>query len=153
MNQELEEIRIQKQAAKKVLDALEIREREIYAHDSDARTINADEVLLKDDVQADEVNYILGNSRGYVNGFIAAINTIVAGLASEYRDIPITESELYLLTELGEMKERAWLKDHKSREVAEKNGWFHEWREIGRQAWVKKETEEKKEPEQEKEDT
>ena len=73
----------------------------------------------------------------------------MSGFADGYRDIPVTESELYLLMELGERKERAYLKDQKSQEIAKKSGWKMEHRELGRMAWAK---EEKEETEEKKED-
>lgn len=120
---ELEEIRMERKAIEHRLCSINEREREIYLKIRDAERINADETLLKEDIDVSEVNYILGQSDGYVQGFKSAINVIVAGLVNEDRDIPITEDELYLICELGEIKERAWLKDMKQKEIANKNGW------------------------------
>lgn len=123
MNIELEEIRVQRNAIKKSLEALEQRELEINAHERDADYINADYRLTMKDINPDHVNYIMGQSTGYVSGFTSAINSVVCAIANKYRDIPMTESELYMIVELGEMKERAWMKDYKQRKILEKNGW------------------------------
>lgn len=123
MNIELEKIRVQRKAINDSLKALDARESDVRHHEREANSINADDLVIKDDVKPDQVNYIMGHSAGYVDGFRAAIDSIVTTLASEYRDIPMTESELYMLIELGEMKERAWLKDNKQRKILEKNGW------------------------------
>jgi len=123
MNIELEEIRVQKNAIKKWLEAVEQKERELYEHKRDAAIINVDDAIISKDVSPEAVNNIMSQSAGYVTGIGAALDTIICALASEYRDIPMTESELYMLVELGEMKERAWLKDDKQRRILEKNGW------------------------------
>ena len=123
MNLELEEIRVQKRAIKKSLEALQRREQELCEHERNAAIINADDAIISKDASPEAVNNIMSQSAGYVTGFTAALNTIICALANEFRDIPMTESELYMLVELGEMKERAWLKDDKQRKILEKNGW------------------------------
>ena len=65
----------------------------------------------------------MGHSSGFVNGFNAALNEIILALSNEYRDIKMTEDELYMLIQLGEEKERAWLKDDKQVRILKKNGW------------------------------
>jgi hypothetical protein len=72
-----------------------------------------------------------------VAGFKSAVNVIVSELSNEYRDIPMTQSELYLLTELGKLEERAWLKDHKQIKIMEDSGWEQDWRHSGN--WKRKE--------------
>ena len=145
MNSEKVAISVQKNALKKQIEALEEREREIYLHEEDAQYINSNELPeLKDSVNPSVVNYVAGQSKGYVDGFKSAINTIVLALSSEYREIPMTESELYMIIELGEMKERAWLKNRKDEEMLEKQGWKQEY-EGFYPFWVKKENAEKKE--------
>ena len=127
MNSEKVAISVQKSALRKQIEALEEREREIHLHEEDAHHINSNELpALKDGVNPSAVNYVAGQSKGYVDGFRAAINTIVLALTSEYREIPMTESELYMIIELGEMKERAWLKNRKDEEMLEKQGWKQE---------------------------
>ena len=79
---------------------MEQREREIYVHEREADCINADYRLTMKDINPDHVNYIMRQSAGYVSGFTSAINSVVCTLANEYRDIPMTESELYMLVEL-----------------------------------------------------
>lgn len=147
---ELEEIRIQKNAIRKTLDALEKRASEIYCKDRESDRIVADETLLKDDVREDEVNYILGQSAGFVSGFGKAIETIVLALSSEYRDIPMTESELYMLIELGEISQRAELKDFKQKRVMEKSGWRFAF-DNRTPVWIKDEKESNEEAETKKE--
>lgn len=120
---EQEEIRIEREALKRRENLLNEREREIWKHQQDASMITADETLLLDDVMEGELNYIIGHSTGYVDGFKAAVNTIIEALSSEYRDITMTEDELYMLTELGKVEERAWLKDYKQKRIIEKAGW------------------------------
>lgn len=56
----------------------------------------------------------------------------------------MTESELYMIIELGEMKERAWLKNRKDEEMLEKQGWKQEY-EGFIPFWVKKDHAEEKE--------
>ena len=120
---EQEEIRLEYEVLKKRQELLHEREQEIWKHHKNADAIVADETLMKADITEGEVNYVLGKSAGYVDGFRAAIDTIIQALSSEYRDIPMTEHELYMLTELGEIKERAWLKDYKQKQIIEKAGW------------------------------
>ncbi len=120
---EQEEIRLEYEVLKKRQELLHEREQEIWKHHQNADVIVADETLMKADITEGEVNYVLGQSAGYVDGFRAAIDTIVQALSSEYRDIPMTEHELYMLTELGEIKERAWLKDYKQKQIMYKAGW------------------------------
>lgn len=136
-NVELEEIRIQREAASKRLESLKKREIEIYHNMSSADIIVADETLMKGDIRPDEVNYVLGQSAGFIAGFQAAINEIVDALSNEYRDIPMTESELYMLVELGKSKERAWLKDYKQKQIIEKAGWTFDFTNRC-SVWVKK---------------
>ena len=123
MNSELRLIKSERDALQKRINALNEQEREIQMHTRKADVITADEMVLRDDIMPDEANYVLGQSAGFVDGFASAINTVVATLASEYRDIPITEDELFLLVELGAVKERAWLQDHKQKRLMEQNGW------------------------------
>lgn len=139
MNSEKVAINVQKSALRKQIEALEEREREIHLHEEDAHHINSNELpALKDGVNPSAVNYVAGQSKGYVDGFRAAINTIVLALSSEYREIPMTESELYMIIGLGEMKERAWLKNRKDEEMLEKQGWKQEYEGFV-PFWVKKE--------------
>lgn len=137
MNSEKVAISVQKSALRKQIEALEEREREIHLHEEDAHRINNELPPLKDDINPSVVNYVAGQSKGYVDGFRAAINTIVLALSSEYREIPMTESELYMIIELGEMKERAWLKNRKDEEMLEKQGWKQEYEGFV-PFWVKK---------------
>ena len=124
MDSERIAINVQKSALKKSMDALEERDREILRHEKDANFINSDEpFLLKDDIPPEAVNYIMGQSAGFVDGFKSAINTIVLTLSDTYRDIQMTEDELYMLIDLGAQKERAWLKDQKQKKLLEKQGW------------------------------
>ena len=123
MNLELEEIRIKRESAQKTLDNLNAREQEIYSNMRSWDIIVADEVLMKEDITESEVNYILGQSQGYIDGYKSAMNSIISSLACEYRDIPMTESELYTIAELGKMEERAFLKDYKQKKLIEKSGW------------------------------
>lgn len=141
MNSERVATGVQKSALKKAMEALEEKEREIYQHEKELDFINSDEpFILKDDITPSAVNYVMGQSAGFVRGINAAINTIVLALSSEYRDIPMTESELYMLVELGEQKERALLKDRKQENLLEKQGWKAEYK--GRvQVWKKEESE------------
>ena len=134
---EEEEIRLEYEVLKKRQGLLHEREREIWKHNQNADAIVADETLMKADITEGEVNYILGQSAGYVDGFRAAIDAIINALSSKYRDIPMTEHELYMLTELGEIKERAWLKDYKQRQIIKKAGWKVDY--MGRcPLWLKK---------------
>ena len=138
-NIEYEQIKMELEAVRKHDMMLRDRAAELSKHESDADTITVDERLahLKDDVDPAAVNYILGQSAGYVDGIRAAIGLIVEAMASEYRDIPMTEDELGLLIELGEAKERAWLKDYKQRQITEKSGWEFDF--ARGCAWVKSE--------------
>lgn len=126
MDYEFEKIRLQKKVVQEQLDALNEAEKEILSHLKDAKLINTDlleKSLESGNVDPGTINYIMGQSSGFVNGFRAAIGTIVSSLANGYRDIRITEDELYVLTDLGAESERAWLKDRKQSDVLEKAGW------------------------------
>lgn len=138
---ELQELYEIERYLKKRQDAVDGRKREIFSHQRNADQIIVDDVLMKEDVKPDVVNYVLGQSAGYVDGFKAAINVIVDALSSEYREIPMTEHELYMLTELGEQKERAWLKDYKQRRIMEKSGWKINYKDFTCPVWVKEEKE------------
>ena len=145
-NIEYEQIKMELEAVKKRDMMLRDRVAKLSKHESDADAITVDERLthLKDDVDPAAVNYILGQSAGYVDGIRAAIGLIVEAMASEYRDIPMTEDELNLLIELGEAKERAWLKDYKQRQITEKSEWKFEFG-LRCPVWVRKEQKEQKE--------
>lgn len=86
-----------------------------------------DESHLSANAKEAEVNYVLGQSEGFVDGFQSAITFIIESLASTYRDIPMTEHELYMLVELGDAIRMAKLKDAKSKRIAEKAGWSKKW--------------------------
>ena len=147
MDYEFEKIRLQKMVAKKQLDALNEREKEVLQHLSDARFINADtrlsDSLESDALKAEKINYIMGHSAGYVDGYRTAISTIVCALSNEYGDIRITEDELYMITDLGAERERAWLKDRKNIDLIEKAGWEYDF---ANKVWSQKEYE-KEQPE------
>ena len=135
---ELEEIKVEREALRRREKLLNERESEIYEHQLDASPITADDLLIKDDVDEREVNYIMGHSSGFVAGFNEALNEIIDALSCEYRDIKMTEDELYMLAQLGQRKERAWLKDDKQVRILEKNGWEMIFN-IGGRHWQKKE--------------
>ena len=138
MNNELMEIESQMKALQKSIDALDRRRDEIRRRERDALSIESmDGKAISSDVDPTMVNYVLGHSAGFVAGFKSAINVVVSELANDYRDIPMTESELYLLTELGKLEERAWLKDHKQIKIMEDNGWEQDWKHSGN--WKRKE--------------
>ena len=141
MNSERIAINVQKSALKKSMDALEERDREILRHEREADFINSDEpFLIKDDIPPEAVNYIMGQSAGFVDGFKSAINTIVLTLSDTYRDIQMTEDELYMLIDLGVQKDRAWLKNQKQKKLLEKQGWKEEHHNFV-PVWVKEESE------------
>ena len=138
MNNELMEIETQMKALQKSIDALNRRRDEIRRHERDALSIEGmDGKTINSDTDPAMLNYILGHSEGYVAGFKSAVNEMIVGLANEYRDIPMTESELYLLTELGSLEERAFLKNHKQIKIMEDSGWEQDWNHSG--SWKRKE--------------
>lgn len=120
---ELEEIKVEREALRSRAKLLDEREREIYRHQRDADLITADHLLIKDDEDERKVNFIMGYSGGYVDGFNAALIEIIDALSNEYRNIKMTEDELYLLIKLGEKKDRFWLKDDNQARIMKKNGW------------------------------
>ena len=127
MNSERIAISMQIDALKKSMDALKERDKEILRHEKEADFINSDEpFLIKDDIPPEAVNYIMGQSAGFVDGFKSAINTIVLALSNTYRDVQMTEDELYMLIDLGVQKDRAWLKNQKQKKLLEKQGWKEE---------------------------
>lgn len=146
MNIEIEKISAEMKALDLAMRKLDDRRLELKKIERDANIINRDETLRKD-VDPATINYILGQSAGYVDGFTAAVDTIVEALASEYRDIPMTAAEMYVLVELGEMKMRAYLKNLKQTQIAEKAGWEIDFvRENGwAKRWIKNEEEKKEE--------
>lgn len=128
MNSERIAISMQIDALKKSMDALKERDKEILRHETEANFINSDEPFtIKEDIPPEAVNYIMGQSAGFVDGFKSAINTIVLTLSDTYRDIQMTEDELYMLIDLGAQKEMAWLKDQKQKKLLEKQGWKEEY--------------------------
>ncbi|MBO6108100.1 MAG: hypothetical protein J6P16_01710 [Eubacterium sp.] len=134
---ELEEIKVEREALRRREKLLNGRESEINKHQIDASLITVDDLLIKDDVDERVVNFIMGHSRGFVDGFIEALNEIIGALSCEYRDIKMTEDELYMLVQLGERKERAWLKDDKQVRILKKHGWEMIF-DIGGRHWQKK---------------
>ena len=141
MNSERIAISMQIDALKKSMDALKERDKEILRHEKEADFINSDEpFLIKDDIPPEAVNYIMGQSAGFVDGFKAAINTIVLTLSDTYREIQMTEDELYMLIDLGVQKDRAWLKDQKQKKLLEKQGWKEKHHNFV-PVWVKEESE------------
>ena len=141
MNSERIAISMQIDALKKSMDALKERDKEILRHEKEADFINSDEpFLIKDDIPPEAVNYIMGQSAGFVDGFNSAINTIVLTLSDTYREIQMTEDELYMLIDLGVQKDRAWLKDQKQKKLLEKQGWKEKHHNFV-PVWVKEESE------------
>ena len=141
MNSERIAISMQIDALKKSMDALKERDKEILRHEKEADFINSDEpFLIKDDIPPEAVNYIMGQSAGFVDGFKSAINTIVLTLSDTYRDVQMTEDELYMLIDLGVQKDRAWLKNQKQKKLLEKQGWKEKHHNFV-PVWVKEESE------------
>ena len=141
MNSERIAISMQIDALKKSMDALKERDKEILRHEKEADFINSDEpFLIKDDIPPEAVNYIMGQSAGFVDGFKSAINTIVLTLSDTYREIQMTEDELYMPIDLGVQKDRAWLKDQKQKKLLEKQGWKEKHHNFV-PVWVKEESE------------
>lgn len=119
----LEEIKIEREALRKRAKLLDEREREIHMHQRDADLITADSLLIEDDEDERKVNFIMGYSGGFIRGFNAALIEIIEALSNEYRHIKMTEDELHMLIQLGEKRERAWLKDDNQARILKKNGW------------------------------
>lgn len=138
---ELKAIEELRESLNKRIEMLDEEAGEIRKKYRSVEIINVDEAILNDDIKPEAVNYVLGHSQGFVDGFASAINEITAALSSEYRDIPMTESELYMLVELGATKERAWLKDYKQRNLVEKNGWKFDFTK-NPPIWIKESTDE-----------
>ena len=124
---ELEELKIAKQAAERYLNDIRERESALAKEISEANNLANDDIFVMDDVTSEEVNYVLGHSAGFVDGFKSAMDTIIMELAREYRDVPISSDELYMMAELGKVEERARIKDHRSKAIAEKSGWRQKW--------------------------
>lgn len=134
---ELEEIKVEREALRSRAKLLDEREREIYRHQRDADLITADHLLIKDDEDERKANFIMGYSGGFVDGFNIALIEIIDALSNEYRDIKMTEDELYLLIKLGEKKERFWLRDDNQARIMKKNGWEMTF-DDGARYWQKK---------------
>ena len=126
---ELRKIQLEKKAVTEQLNSINDSERRLARELSEMKALTLDKSLSEDSTEA-EVNYVLGQSDGFVNGFNAAIETIVEALSSEYRDIPLTEAELYMLVDLGDMRRMARMKDEKSRSIAVKAGWCRDWKDL-----------------------
>ena len=109
-------------AAKSYLEALETRRATVSREYHEMREMENDRDV-KGNVSAEEINYVLGQSDGFLSGFDAAISTIIEAMASQYRDIPMTEDEMYMLVELGDRRRMARMKDAKSTRLANKAGW------------------------------
>lgn len=123
MSAELDIVMAEMKALEHKLAELEREKKTLYQRERNANFIESDDPVLREEVEPDEVNYVLGQSKGYVDGFQSAVNTIISVLADEYREIPIGEAELFMIYELGTIKERSWLKDHKQQSIMEKLGW------------------------------
>lgn len=138
---ELRKIRMEKKATEEHLDNLKEYERKLERELDNMRRLTEEGERLKADAKEGEVNYVLGHSSGYVDGFSSAIATVVEMLTAEYRDIPMTEDELYMLVELGDIRRMAKLKDEKSKNTARKAGWYMDLKGLCA-TWKKKEVEE-----------
>lgn len=121
-------LKAERKALENRIKELEDREQILRARERSAKLIESEDSTVIRGADAAEVNYILGQSKGYVDGFQSAVNTVISMLAEEYRDIPIGEAELFMIYELGTIKERAWLKDHKQGSIMENNGWKMDWK-------------------------
>lgn len=134
---ELEEIKVEREALRRRGKLLDEREMEIHMHQRDADLITEDNLLIEDDEDERKVNFIMGYSSGFVDGFNIALTEIIDALSNEYRNIKMTEDELYLLIKLGEKKERLWLKDDNQARIMKKNGW-EMTTDVGARYWQKK---------------
>ena len=123
---DLKRIELERKATADRLEDLKQRESKALRELQQMKELVDDSHLSQDAKDAD-INFVLGQSEGFVQGFGSAIGTIVEMLASQYRDIPITEDELMMLVELGDAKRMAMLKDAKSKRIAEKSGWERDW--------------------------
>lgn len=123
---ELRAAELERKSLENRLEEIKQREAKLHRELRDMKDINNDTALHKNATVA-EVNYVLGESDGFIRGYDAAIAMIVESLTNAYRDIPMTEDELYVLVELGDARRMARVRDAKSRQIAEKAGWEKEW--------------------------
>lgn len=123
---DLKRIELERKATADRLEDLKQKENKVARELRQMKEL-VDESHLAPDAKEADINFVLGQSEGFVQGFGSAINTVVEMLASQYRDIPITEDELMMLVELGDAKRMAMLKDAKSKRIAEKAGWERDW--------------------------
>lgn len=123
---ELKRIELERKATADRLEDLKQRESKALRELQQMKELVDDSHLSQDAKEAD-INFVLGQSEGFVQGFGSAIGTVVEMLASQYRDIPMTEDELMMLVELGDALRMAKLKDAKSKRIAEKSGWERNW--------------------------
>lgn len=123
---DLKRIELERKATADRLEDLKQRESKALRELQQMKEL-VDESHLSQDANEADINFVLGQSEGFVQGFGSAINTVVEMLSSQYRDIPITEDELMMLVELGDAKRMAMLRDAKSKRIAEKSGWERDW--------------------------
>lgn len=133
-NIEIKKLDAEISALDKTIRELEGKRDNLRKMDRDVNAIYED-WILKDDIDIAELNYILGQSAGYVDGFKSAMSTVISELSCDYRDIPMTEAELYLLVELGELSARASMKNMRQIKIAQDSGWQMDW--MNRPRWIK----------------
>lgn len=134
---DLKRIELERKATADRLEDLKQRESKALRELQQMKEL-VDESHLSQDAKEADINFVLGQSEGFVQGFGSAIGTVVEMLASQYRDIPMTEDELMMLVELGDAKRMAMLKDARSKRIAEKSGWERDWHGLYG-VWKKKE--------------
>ena len=122
----LKRIELERKATADRLEDLKQRENKALRELQQMKEL-VDESHLSQDAKEADINFVLGQSEGFVQGFDSAINTVVEMLASQYRNIPMTEDELMMLVELGDALRMAKLKDAKSKRIAEKSGGERNW--------------------------
>lgn len=121
-------------ALEDLAENLRKRRADVRREEKDLETIAKDGKQLRDDITEGQVNYILGQSEGFVDGMKAALSIMSVCLAPVY-DEDAREQIMYAFSDLGESIARARIKLEKDSLIARRAGWRDEWR--GIRHWIK----------------
>lgn len=135
-NQKIEEINATIKALEDKAEELKKRRDVLEAENKDYKALTKDGKALRDDVTEGQLNYVLGHSRGFIEGLRAASSSMAISLTTIY-DEDSKELIMYAFEDLGETIARERMKYEKDAATAEKSGWKLDWGKI--EHWIRKE--------------
>lgn len=134
-NQKIEEINATIKALEDKVEELKKSRDVLEAEDKDYKALTKDGKALCDDVTEGQLNYALGQSRGFIAGLRTAASSMAISLTTVY-DEDSKEQIMYAFEDLGETIARARMQYEKDAATAEKSGWKLDWEKI--EHWIRK---------------